>query len=137
MNEVAVQKIISIQRCAARAREAHREAGEGFASNFNLQDAAILNIVRACETALDLANMVIRQRRLGIPAESRESFQILAREGLIPTELSQRLQAMVGFRNLAVYQYRQIDLAIVEAILRKDLDDVLAFASAAQTLIDA
>lgn len=128
MNDALVQKIVSLQRCVARAREAHAEAGSRFQSSQNLQDAAVLNVIRACDTAIDLANMVIRARRLGIPSTTRESFLILGREKLIDQTLAQRLAKMVGFRNLAVHQYQELDLDIVETVIRKGLDDLLAFA---------
>lgn len=35
---------------------------------------------------------------------------------------------MVGFRNIAVHDYRRLDLAIVRAIVRTHLDDFAAFA---------
>ncbi len=35
---------------------------------------------------------------------------------------------MVGFRNLAVHQYRDLDIEIVEHILMHEVDDLLAFA---------
>ena len=90
-------------------------------------EAAVLNIIRACDTTIDLANMLIRRRKLGIPSESRESFQILAREKLLDQDLANRLKRMVGFRNLAVHQYRELDLGIVESVIRKDLDDFIGF----------
>ena len=74
MNEVLAQKVTSLQRCVSRAREARADAGADFRTSYNLQDAAVLNVIRACDTAIDLANMLIRRRRLGIPSESRESF---------------------------------------------------------------
>lgn len=128
MNDALVQKIVSLQRCVARAREAHAEAGSRFQSSQNLQDAAVLNVIRACDTAIDLANMVIRARRLGIPSTTRESFLILGREKLIDQTLARRLAKMVGFRNLAVHQYQELELDIVETVIRKGLDDLLAFA---------
>lgn len=130
MNEVLAQKVTSLQRCVTRAREARAEAGANFRTSYNLQDAAILNVIRACDTAIDLANMLIRRRRLGIPAESRESFAILSREKAIPTDLGQRLQNMVGFRNIAVHQYRDLDIGIVETVIARNLDDLLQFAQA-------
>ena len=39
---------------------------------------------------------------------------------------------MIGFRNIAVHQYQALDIAIVEAILQRDLDDLLAYA---QTIV--
>jgi len=128
MTDVGIQKITSLQRCVARAREAHAEAGANFRTSYNLQDAAILNIVRACDTAIDLANMVIRSRKLGVPNESRDAFTTLAREEIITPALSDALKRMVGFRNLAVHQYRELDLAIVDAVIRNSLDDLLSFA---------
>ena len=128
MNEVLAQKITSLQRCVARARQARADAGADFRTNYNLQDAAVLNIIRASDTAIDLANMLIRLRRLGIPAESRESFAILSREKAIPVDLGQRLQKMVGFRNIAVHQYRDLDMDIVETVIVRNLDDLLQFA---------
>jgi uncharacterized protein YutE (UPF0331/DUF86 family) len=130
MTDVGAQKIASLQRCVSRAREAYGAAGAEIRTNYNLQDAAILNVIRACDTAIDLANMAIRKRHLGIPNESRDSFAILVREGLIAAELGDRLKRMVGFRNLAVHQYRALDLDILDAVIRKNLDDILAFAQA-------
>ena len=137
MNEVLAQKVTSLQRCVARAREARAEAGANFRTSYNLQDAAVLNVIRACDTAIDLANMLIRRRRLGIPNESRESFAILSREKAIPIDLGERLQKMVGFRNIAVHQYRDLDVDIVETVIARHLDDLLVFAQAILAQMDA
>ncbi len=136
MNVVA-QKIASLQRCIVRARAARVAAGAEFRTDFNLQDAAILNVIRACELAIDLANMVIRQRKLGIPIDSRDSFRILMREKLIPPKMFDRLKGMVGFRNLAVHQYQDIKLEIVEAILQRDIDELSVFSETVRPLLDA
>ena len=135
MNDTVALKITSLQRCVARARGAYQRAGTQFRSNFDQQDAAILNILRASETAIDLANMLIRSRHLGIPTDSRESFSILQREGLVSEALTLRLKAMVGFRNLAVHQYRDLDIEMVEHILAHELDDLVAFAEQMRTAI--
>jgi uncharacterized protein YutE (UPF0331/DUF86 family) len=34
---------------------------------------------------------------------------------------------MIGFRNIAMHQYRTLELPIIEAVLQRDLDDLLAF----------
>lgn len=66
----------------------------------------------------------------------RESFALLERGGFIPVDLSQRLQNMVGFRNIAVHQYKKLDLAIVESVIRKGLEDLLIFAEAVRPHLD-
>jgi uncharacterized protein YutE (UPF0331/DUF86 family) len=135
MNDTVALKVTSLQRCVARARSAYQHAGKAFRTSYDQQDAAILNILRACETAIDLANMLIRRRQLGIPTDSRESFSILQREALLTEAMAERLKAMVGFRNLAVHQYRELDIDIVEQILQHELDELLAFAEQIRTAI--
>lgn len=125
---VAAAKIASLVRCVERAREEKTEAGDDFRTDFTRQDAAILNVLRACEAAVDLANMLIRKRRLGLPSDMRSSFALLEQGSLITPELSERLQSMIGFRNIAVHEYRELDFAIVESVIAGDLDDLLAFA---------
>lgn len=80
------------------------------------------------DSALDLADAWIRQLRLGVPGNARESFALLERGGLIDALLSQRLQKMVGFRNIAVHPYQKLDLNIVASAIGAGLDDLLAFA---------
>jgi len=129
MSDLIAAKAVSIQRCIARAREELAAAGDRFATDYTRQDAAVLNLLRACETAIDLANVLIRQRRLGLPQSSGESFDLLMRAGLIDDRMCRRLRGMVGFRNVAVHQYRELDPAIVEAILSKDVQDLDDFSA--------
>jgi uncharacterized protein YutE (UPF0331/DUF86 family) len=128
MSALVLGKVAAIERSVARAREEFVAAGTDFAHDFTRQDAAILNILRGCELALDLANILIRDRSLGIPQSGRDSFKLLADAGLIEPERAAQLQRMIGFRNIAVRQYQTLDIAIVEAILQRDLDHLLAYA---------
>lgn len=127
MTGVRFAKIASIQRCVSRARQEFAEAGAAFADDITRQDAAILNVLRACETAIDLANLLIRERRLGIPSSNRDSFRLLAEGSVIPADLAARLQRMVGFRNVAVHRYRDLDVAIVADVISRGLDDLSTF----------
>ena len=80
MNDVVINKVQTLQRCVLRAREEVAAAGSDFASNATRQDAAVMNVVRACEATIDLANHLIRRRRLGVPNSSGEAFRLLAQE---------------------------------------------------------
>ena len=124
---IAARKLAALERCVDRARNEHGLAGENFRNDFTRQDAAVLNVTRACESAIDLANMAIRKHRLGIPGDARESFALLERGGLVFSDLSARLQRMVGFRNIAVH-HQDLDLDIAESVIRDGLEDLLAFA---------
>jgi hypothetical protein len=53
-DSVLIGKATVLERCAGRAREEYARGPERFATDFTRQDAAILNIQRACEAALDM-----------------------------------------------------------------------------------
>lgn len=55
MNDVIVNKTGSIQRRIKRAREELELAGDNFHEDYTRQDAAVLNLTRACEQAIDPA----------------------------------------------------------------------------------
>ncbi|GAB4579982.1 MAG: DUF86 domain-containing protein [Anaerolineales bacterium] len=136
MNTVVTDKILSIQRCIARAREEYELGGNNFASDFTHQDAAILNVLRACETAIDLANHLIRVYQMGVPKSSRESFELLWRGKVISHELYEKLNKMVGFRNLSVHTYSETDIQIVISVITKALDDLIIFTDAIKEFVD-
>ena len=62
-DDVLLNKAATIERCIVRAREEYNADPANFATNYTHQDAAILNIQRACEAALDMGNHVIRRDR--------------------------------------------------------------------------
>lgn len=129
-DDVLLNKAATIERCVARAREEFAAAGPLFTTDFTRQDAAILNIQRACEAAIDMGQHVIRQRALGLPQSARDVFQLLARAGLIDTTLAQAMGKMVGFRNIAVHDYQQLLIPIVVEIITQHLEDFLHYSQA-------
>jgi hypothetical protein len=50
--------------------------------------AAEQHVLRACEQAIDLANHLIRQHKLGIPTSSTESFDLLRQQSIIAAPLA-------------------------------------------------
>ena len=126
-DDVLINKAATIERSVARAREEYFSDPASFASNFTRQDAAILNIQRACEAALDMGQHLIRRERLGVPQSARDVFALLAQAGRIELALAQGLQRMVGFRNIAVHDYKALQLPITVAIIEKHLDEFLQY----------
>jgi hypothetical protein len=56
VDDVLLNKAATIERCVARAHEEYDKGAATFATDFTRQDAAILNIQRACEAALDMGS---------------------------------------------------------------------------------
>ncbi|TAL07127.1 MAG: DUF86 domain-containing protein [Porticoccaceae bacterium] len=55
----------------------------------------------------------------------------LRQVGVLDAELARRLRAMVGFRNVLVHQYTQLDPAILVDVVEHRGADLLVFAAAA------
>lgn len=127
MNDAIINKIQSIQRCVERAREIYYKKQQNFLSDYDAQDASVLNIMRSCELAIDLANYMIKSDRLGIPTSSADSFDLLAQKNIISPELAAKLKKMVGFRNISVHEYQKMNYEIVISVIKNNLDDLLAF----------
>ena len=122
-DDVVLNKAASIERAVKRAAEEFHKDPASFATDFTRQDAAVLNIQRACEAALDIGQHLIRKHRLGVPQSSRDVFTLLAGASFIPADLAEQLKKMVGFRNIAVHEYQRLQLPITEHIIQHRLVD--------------
>lgn len=122
-DDVLLNKAATIERCVLRARDEYQKDPASFATDFTRQDAAILNIQRACEAALDMGQYLIRKHKLGIPQSSRDVFSLLATAGYLSAELAENMKKMVGFRNIAVHEYQRLQLAVTEYVITQRLDD--------------
>jgi len=128
MMDIVLNKKESIERCIRQIRRYYAMPSElSFEKDHLKQDAIAINLQRAAEQAIDLANHVIRKGKLGLPKESRESFDILAEENVIPGELADKLKGMVGFRNIMVHEYQDLDIKIMVDIIEHRLDDLIVF----------
>ena len=129
MNDVLIGKQQSLDRCLARVRHAWAQPSDlPFEEDYDKQDVVVLNLQRACEQAIDMANHVVNAKKLGWPRTSAESFDLLAGAGVIPTSTAANMKAMVGLRNIVVHQYQDLDLDIITAVIRDHLDDLADFA---------
>lgn len=78
-DDVLLNKAATIERGVARAREEYARDPASFALDSTRQDAAILNVLRACEAALDMGQHLVRKHQLDLPQCARDVFELLAR----------------------------------------------------------
>lgn len=127
VDDVLINKSASIERCVERVKEEYFKDPATFHEDFSRQDAAILNIQRACEAALDMGHYIIRRERLGVPQSARDVFELLRQAHWIDPSLAIALQHMVGFRNIAVHEYQKLLLPITVSVITKHLQEFLDF----------
>lgn len=121
-DDVVVQKLASIGRCL-RAIRGYIAGDLDRLHEPMVLDAVVLNIQRACEQAIDAACREVSRLGLGVPADSADAFSLLERERLLSPPLAERMRRMVGFRNVAVHEYRRLDPAVVRTIVEHRLGD--------------
>lgn len=133
-DDVLFSKGAIIERCIRRIHEEYHS--DPSCSSFTHMDALILNIERACQAAIDSAMHVIASRKLGLPKNSADAFTLLHHAGIIAKELTERLKAMTGFRNIAVHQYQEIEIEILQHIAKEGWRDFVQFCHALGLKID-
>jgi uncharacterized protein YutE (UPF0331/DUF86 family) len=125
-NDVILNKISTIERCVKRVSDEYNNTPLNL-KNFTIQDSIILNLQRACEASIDLAMHIVSEKKLGLPQSTREAFTLLEAAEIIPPSLTQKMKAMVGFRNIAVHDYQEINLVILQKIVEDHLMDFIDY----------
>jgi uncharacterized protein YutE (UPF0331/DUF86 family) len=132
MNEIILNKKISIERCIAQIRKYYAlESDKPFAEDYLRQDSIGMNLQRICELAIDIANYLIKSKKLGLPQDSADAFALLHRAGLISAGMVENMKGMVGFRNVLIHEYKKLDVAIMVDVVEHHLNDPLDFANLA------
>lgn len=83
----------------------------------------------ACEAVLDIAQHVIADQGYTQATSYRNAVEVLGEEGMIDQDLSERVKRWMGFRNILVHLYLQIDHGRVYDAIQEDLGDLEAFAA--------
>jgi uncharacterized protein YutE (UPF0331/DUF86 family) len=132
MNEIILNKKVSIERCISQIRSYYALPGDRpFEEDYLRQDAIAMNLQRIAELSIDIANHLIKTRKLGLPQDSADAFVLLQRANIIPPEMMKNMKGMVGFRNVLVHEYQKMDLSIMKDVIAHHLLDPLDFADLA------
>lgn len=79
------------------------------------------------QATVDLAELLISDKKLRKPTTLREAFYILNENKIITQELTNNLAGMVGFRNVIAHGYANINYDIVYDVLHNRLKDIEEF----------
>lgn len=135
IDDITLAKLAVIRRCLHRIQ--NKTGGDPeTVDDIDIQDIVVLNLQRAIQATIDLAAHLITIHQWGLPASLKEHFTLLAGQGVIDRELSLHLEAMVGFSNIAVHEYRALDIAILKRILWEKLGDFTAFESSVKRFLN-
>ena len=123
------QKLESLRRCLERIRSRLPETAAQLATDPDAQDIVALNLTRSIQICVDIAShWVSEYPELPAPQTMGESFDLLSRIDVINPELAANLRRSVGFRNIMVHAYEEVDWDIVFAICTEHLGEFKEFA---------
>lgn len=127
-NELVIfNKYAIIENCIKRINSIY-DGKIDTLKNYDNQDIIVLNLQRACQATIDIAMHIISVRNLGAPQSGKAAFSILENNNIIDKEISQNMQGMIGFRNIAIHEYQELNLDILKNILDSHLSDLTEFA---------
>lgn len=84
--------------------------------------------ITAIEACIDVAQHVCSSEGWGPPRDNGDAMLVLGRHGVLEPDVAESMRTAVGFRNVLVHQYGDVDDDIVQERL-VDLGDLDAFAA--------
>ena len=130
---VIEQKLESLRRCLQRVADKCPPDPETLGRDPDLQDIIVLNLSRAVQLCVDIGAHLIAGMEVPPPDKMGQTFDALAQAGVIHENLAMQLKKAVGFRNIAVHNYKEIDWTIVHTIAGHHLGDFTEFAKTIAT----
>lgn len=130
--ELVNQKLESLRRCIQRVELKLPPDMDSLMKDLDAQDIVSLNLTRAVQMCVDIAAHWLADERseAASPRTMGQLFDALGQAGAIDAGLALRLRKSVGFRNVMVHNYDEVNWAIVYAICKYHLDDFKTFAKA-------
>jgi uncharacterized protein YutE (UPF0331/DUF86 family) len=125
-----LRKLADLDQYLDQVSEYRNITVEEYRKDWKTQRIVERTLQLAIEVCLDIANHVIADRRLRVPATHAETFTVLAEAGLLDSAQRDAMIRMSGFRNLIVHEYARIDPDMVLRTLREHLGDFTRFKTA-------
>ncbi|WP_121614176.1 type VII toxin-antitoxin system HepT family RNase toxin [Mesobacillus foraminis] len=125
-NDFILYIVNIIERCIRCIHEIYKNNPKHL-KNIVKRDKIILNLQQACEGCITLAIHIVAEKKLGMPHNNMEAFNLLETEGVIPTSLSKKMKDLL-FRD---YQY--INLKSLQDVLENHLVDFFHYTKTIQS----
>ncbi len=125
--DIIIRKLDSLARCIHRIETKRPASIERLVEDIDIQDILSVNLERAVQICVDIGAHVLADLNAPPPVTMGEVFTSLAAQSLIPEDVSRALRKAVGFRNLSVHSYDQVDWQRVFEIVHHRLDDFRKF----------
>ncbi len=119
-----VSKADKVERCLKRILKKRAVTLEKFLSDIDRQESILFNLQMAIQNCIDIAAHIVSDEDLGVAGSTNELFYFLQDNDYLSLNMTEKMVAAVGFRNLVVHEYEIVDLKRVYQIIQKDIFDL-------------
>jgi uncharacterized protein YutE (UPF0331/DUF86 family) len=133
--DVLSSRLSALEGYLAELRPFCQRSREEFVREPALHHLAERFLHLACECVLDIAQHLISDQGYRQPANYKDAIEVLREEGVLDAGLAERLKRWMGFRNLLVHIYLEIDHGKSYDAIREDLGDLQEFAAVMARLL--
>ena len=95
---------------------------QNYTGDFQKKAACERYFEKIVEAIIDLAFLIIKEKKYKIPEEDKEAFEILAKEKIISLETAQKMKEAKGMRNFIAHEYGKIDDKIVYTAITEEIE---------------
>ena len=124
--EVLLKRLTKLDEYLTILRSLQKYPVSEFVENPEHYGSAERFLQLAIESLSDMGNHIIAYHNLGVVDAYSDIPHLLYDSGYIDVELREVWISMIGFRNILVHGYLDIDREIVHQVLHEGLDDIEA-----------
>ncbi len=138
INRGRVEHLVNyVQEMLNRLRSQGGKGFEEFAEDFQAVDASLYELQTMLEVISDIAMHVVAGANMGSPNSRPEAIEMLAKNGIIPQELAEKISQAVRMRNVIVHHYPGVNLYTVYSVIQNDLGDIVDFCAEIVNYLDS
>lgn len=115
-------KIEEIEEYLSRLTEIIPATFEIYKQNSTIKAACERYAEIIIEGFVDLAFLFIKEKKLSVPEDDPQAFDILAKKEIITFDLAKKLKEAKGMRNILAHEYGKIDDELVYHAIAEQLE---------------
>ena len=110
MGELLLRKILACRDRIAKLASAIPARAEDVVADERLEAYLSFHLFLLIQDAVDLAAHLVAERGLAVPASQRESFDALARAGVLTSKSAKAMARLASLRNRIAHSYGEVDI---------------------------
>ncbi len=128
-NDLILQKLEKLRFHIERIENKTPASVDLLFQDIDRQDIIVFNLERAIQECVDIAlHIISKDNSVPVPDTMAQAFLSLRQMNILSSNTAEKLAKAVGFRNIAVHAYQQVDWKIVFQIITTQLADFRSFA---------